>query len=293
MPKQKVHLVLGSGGARGITHIGVIDVLEENGYEIVSTAGCSMGAVVGGMHAAGFHQEYKDWMLGMTKSRIYGLFDLTLDRQGFVKGDRIFQILQKFIKVPHIEEFRIPFTAVASDIEHRREKWFTSGDLYRALRASIAIPGVFTPVKEGDHVLVDGGVLNPLPLNAVNKQEDAITVAVNLNAKPRNKKNDKDKEVEEARIIRDVSHWLKINMKFELSKRKTLGNPKPMTDILLYSYHMTQDRLIELMIEKHQPEILIDIPRDTCTTFEFHRAPELIETGRQACLKALHAFEKK
>lgn len=178
---KKVKLVLGSGGARGIAHIGVIEVLEENGYEITSVAGCSMGAVVGGIYAAGFQHVYKDWLLELTKPLLFQMLDFTLSTQGFLKGERIFSVLQEFTGPQLIEQFKIPFTAVAADMAQDKEVHYRSGDLYKALRASIAIPGIFTPVVENGQFLVDGGVLNPLPLDLVTKKEDEWIVAVNLN----------------------------------------------------------------------------------------------------------------
>ncbi|MEX1241557.1 MAG: patatin-like phospholipase family protein, partial [Cyclobacteriaceae bacterium] len=167
MANKKVHLVLGSGGARGVAHIGVIEVLEETGHEIISVTGCSMGAVVGGIYAAGFQNVYKDWLLALTKPLLFQMLDFTLSRQGFLKGERIFSMLQEVTGRQMIEQMKIPFTAVAADMAQDKEVHYRTGDLYKALRASIAIPGVFTPVVENGQFLVDGGVLNPLPLNLV------------------------------------------------------------------------------------------------------------------------------
>jgi NTE family protein len=287
---SRVQLVLGSGGARGVAHVGVIDVLEEEGCEITSVAGCSMGAVVGGIYAAGFHAPYREWLLGMTRARVYGLFDLTLDRQGFVKGERIFQVLKRFIDVPPIEAFRIPFTAVAADMEQRREVWFDRGDLYQALRASIAIPGIFTPVRHGHQVLVDGGVLNPLPINAVQRQGDSLLVAVNVNGRPSGARGGQAAEAREARLFRNLSQWLKAGVGLELSQRKSLPNPRPVTDLLLHSYYMTQERLVDLMLRMYPPDITVEIPRDISGIFDFHRSADLAEAGREACRKAITAY---
>ncbi|HBQ61358.1 MAG TPA: esterase, partial [Balneolaceae bacterium] len=161
MAKKKVHLVLGSGGARGIAHIAVIEELEKAGYEIVEVIGCSMGAVVGGIYAAGHLPEYKEWILGLNRKGVFDLLDFTFAKQGFVKGEKLFA---KHIEVTgneNIEDFDIPFTAVATDMRHHKEVHFKKGDLYKALRASVSIPGFFVPVVEDGKVLVDGGVLNP------------------------------------------------------------------------------------------------------------------------------------
>ncbi|SIR01629.1 NTE family protein [Pontibacter lucknowensis] len=136
MERRAVHLVLGSGGARGLAHIGVIEVLEEEGFEIVSVAGCSMGAVVGGLYAAGYNQAYKEWMLTMTRSAVFNLLDFTLTRQGFIKGEKVFNVLREVTGAQEIQHLKIPFTAVATDMLRNEEVHYTSGDLYKALRAS-------------------------------------------------------------------------------------------------------------------------------------------------------------
>lgn len=291
--KKKVHLVLGSGGARGFAHMGVIDVLEEHNFEIISVTGCSMGAVVGGIYAAGFHEAYKKWALGLTKSKVFSLLDFTLGKHGFVKGERIFDVLSQFINVPQIEDFRIPFTAVAADMHTKKEVWFQSGDLYRALRASIAIPGIFTPVIDGEHVLVDGGVLNPLPLNVVNRQAGEMVVAVDLNGDAPFFVLPEKNESEDLALLKGIKEWLGKNWPSPApTDLSTLASTKSLSDILFYSYEMTQDRVTEMMVDKYRPDILIEIPKSISSIFEFDRAEELIEYGREACLKAIVASEK-
>lgn len=286
--KKKVHLVLGSGGARGFAHMGVIDVLEEHGYEIISVTGCSMGAVVGGIYAAGFHEAYKNWALELTKSKVFSLLDFTLGKHGFVKGERIFEVLSQFIDVPKIQDFKIPFTAVAADMHTKKEVWFQEGDLYRALRASIAIPGIFTPVIDGEHVLVDGGVLNPLPLNVVKKQEGEMVIAVDLNGDSPFFVAPEKNNTEDSVLLKGIIDWLALNWLSPVSEDlTTLASTKSLTDILFYSYEMTQDKVTEMMIEKYRPDVLIEIPKSISSIFEFDRAKELIEFGREACLKAI------
>lgn len=284
MQNKKVHLVLGSGGARGIAHIGVIEVLEETGHEIISVTGCSMGAVVGGIYAAGFQKAYKDWLLLLTKAQLFTLLDFTLSLQGFLKGEKMFSILQEVTGQQKIEDLKIPFTAIAADMVRNKEVHYNTGDLYKALRASIAIPGIFTPVVEGGQYLIDGGVLNPLPLNLVNKKDDEWIVAVNLNgaASPVTVAP----AVEEAKAI---WKWLSPIMQYANFKNKDVPASVEfsMRELLLEAYSMTQDRLTDLMLQAYPPDVLIEIPRNTCSTFEFYKAKSLIETGRQACARVL------
>lgn len=285
---KKVHLVLGSGGARGIAHIGAIETLEESGFEIVSIAGCSMGAVVGGIYAAGYQKSYKEWMLTLTKSMVFDILDFTMARHGFFKGERIFNILEKMTGPQNIEDMKIAFTAVAADMAVNEEVHFTAGDLYKALRASIGIPGVFTPVVEGGKFLVDGGVLNPLPLNLVRKKDDEMVVAVNLNG--RASITDGDLTLDENQeAISTISKW--ITMLGQNSKagpnESIMVSEYSLTDLLRSSYRMTQDRVTQLMLVLHPPDILIEIPRNTCSTFDFHKAKALIDLGRKVCLNAI------
>lgn len=287
---KKVRLVLGSGGARGMAHIGVIEELERQGYQIVEVAGCSMGAVVGGIYCAGYLEDYKLWLIKLTKLDVFRLLDFTLSAQGFVKGERIFKAIEEFIGDHSIEKFRIPFTAIATDVIARKEVHYKTGSLFKALRASIGIPTVFTPVVEGSAQLVDGGVLNPLPVNVVMRDAGDLVVAVNLNANivVSNNQNTSvaDDNKERAAYLRMLDSFrtqiLKIESKAEENVEK-LG----LFDLLNKSYDLTQDKLTELMIHVHQPDVVVDVPRDLCGVFEFYRANEIIEEGRRATRQAI------
>ncbi len=276
----KVHLVLGSGGARGIAHIGVIEELEKDGHEIIEVIGCSMGAVVGGIYSAGYLTEYRDWLLTLNKSAVWRLLDFTFTRQGFLKGEKVFDTILNMTGPLSIENLRVPFTAVATEMHSREEVIIRDGDLFQALRASISIPGIFTPVKHDHEVLVDGGVLNPLPLNLVKKSEDTIVVAVNINARTQNKAQ--PNEDLESEIPEQPKGWLPISWPF------TKKSPSPsmpsfsLIDLMQTSYDYTQDRLTELMITHYKPDIIVDIPRTSCGTFEFYKAEELIALGRES-----------
>lgn len=290
---KNVRLVLGSGGARGMAHIGVIEELEKEGFTVKEVAGCSMGAIVGGLYCAGHLAEYKHWLISLSRFDVFKLLDFTLSTQGFVKGDRVFKAIEQLIGEHEIEKFSIPFTAVASDLTTRQEIYFRSGSLFKALRASIAIPTIFTPVIEGQKQLVDGGVLNPLPLNLVTRDPEEWLVAVNLNANvPEVKKNSEPIVVNEERgaYLRMIDQFKTQLLRFDSRAEETVEK-LGLFDILNKSYDLTQDRLTELMIEVHKPDLVIDIPRDACGVFEFYRANEVIEIGRKAFRKALE--EKK
>lgn len=301
--KKKVQLVLGSGGARGIAHIGVIQRLLEDGHEIVEVVGCSMGAVVGGMYCSGHMQEYTEWLLKQSKTDVYRLFDITFSMQGLVKGERIFGVLKQMAGERDIEKLPIPFTAVATDMLSRTEIHFTEGNLFKALRASTGIPGVFTPVADNGRLYVDGAVLNPLPVDVLHRRKDVSIIAVNLNG------------AMEADVIpvptlepdqAEQDLWTRLRGYFtDAAKSDTeieqpepvetkAVNPTPVTvpsfsmfELLSASYDASLDKLAAMSLIQHPVDMLIEIPRNSCSVFEFYRAAELIEIGRRQYDKAM------
>lgn len=282
---KRVRLVLGSGGARGMAHIGVIEALEEAGYQIREVAGCSMGAVVGGIYCAGYLKEYKAWLLELTKLDVFKLLDFTFSAQGFVKGERVFRAMEKFVGYKDIENLAIPFTAVATDLLHRKEVHYRSGSLFHALRASIGIPTVFTPLIEGKSQLVDGGILNPLPLNALHPEPGDVIVAVNLNANISPAANVVNKE--KAAYLKMLDALRTQVLKQEIKREKETLEKLNFFDLIVKSYDMTQDRLTEMMIDVYKPDVTVNIGRESCGVFEFFRAKEMIDEGRKALHKAL------
>ena len=179
--KKRIALVLGSGGARGYAHIGVIEELERRGYDIACVAGCSMGAVVGGIYAAGKLDQYRDWIQSLDYLDVLRLVDVSF-RLGAIRGEKVFGQIRNIVGEINIEDLRIPYTAVATDLTNQQEIWFQEGCLHQAMRASAAIPSLFTPVMQGNRMLVDGGLLNPLPIVPVVSSHCDLIIAVNLNA---------------------------------------------------------------------------------------------------------------
>jgi NTE family protein len=289
---KQVHLVLGSGGARGMAHIGVIEGLLEEGFEIVDIVGCSMGAVVGGIYSTGYLQAYSDWLRGLTKSTVFSLTDFTFTTQGFIKGEKIFQKIQELTGDQNIEELEIPFTAIATDMIRRKEVLYRSGNLFTALRASVSIPGVFVPVIDKNRLLVDGGVLNPLPINHVKKKSAAIIVAVNINALAPNDHNIAQVAKEPASFL-DNEFMNKYFSNFVKPKTKAKQKVPQLSvfELVNTSYDYTQDRLAEVMEEIYKPEILVHVPRTSCGTFEFYRAEEMIQMGKDAFRQALKEYK--
>ena len=293
MPKN-VHLVLGSGGARGIAQIAVIEELEKRGYTIIEVVGCSMGAVIGGIYAAGHLKEYKEWLFSLDRAKVFDLMDFTFTKKGFVKGEKIFDKHREMTGNLNIEDFSIPFTAVATDMKHKKEVHFKTGDLYKALRASVSIPGFIIPSMRKSDVLVDGGVLNPLPVNLIKKQKGAIIVAVNLNA-PSPEKN-AGKSTQTTKTIEKVepSWFEKVipESMFDFTKKtkKEQEDALSVFSIMESTYSLTQDRLTELILELHRPDVIIQIPRSTANTFEFYRAKEIYEEGRRIIARDFKSY---
>lgn len=178
---KRVALVLGAGGARGYAHIGVIEEIERRGYDIACIAGCSMGAVVGGIYAADKLPVYRQWIESLDYLDVLRLVDVSF-RLGAIRGEKVFGQIHKIVGDLNIEDLRIPYTAVATDLTHQQEIWFQEGCLHQAMRASAAIPSLFTPVMQGNRMLVDGGLLNPLPIVPVVSSHCDLIMAVNLNS---------------------------------------------------------------------------------------------------------------
>jgi NTE family protein len=290
---KNVRLVLGSGGARGMAHIGVIEELEREGFRIKEVVGCSMGAVVGGIYCAGYLTDYKHWLIKLSKLDVFMLLDFTLSAQGFVKGEKVFKAIEDFIGDHQIENFKIQFTAVAADLINKKEVHYRTGSLFKALRSSIAIPTIFTPVLAGKSQLVDGGVLNPLPIDLINKEAGDIIVAVNLNANIPYGSNALAVEVntEKAAYLKMID-FIKTTLPRFDKKNEDAAENLGLFDILNKSYDLTQDRLTEIMIELHKPDIVVNISRDACGVFEFFRANEIIEEGRKAFHRAYDHYLK-
>jgi NTE family protein len=291
--KQKVALVLSGGGARGIAHIGVIEELEKQGYEISSIAGTSMGSMVGGVYALGKMDAFREWMCSLDKRRVFSLVDFTLSRQGLIKGDRVLNKMRDFIPDTLIEELHIPYAAVAVDLVHKKEVVFTEGSLYHAIRASIAIPSVLTPVKDQHSLLVDGGVLNNLPINHIRRTEGDLLVAVNVNADvPVYKPDTEDEEG-----ARKESLYQKKIKEFYGHLRK---QPSEEEQELHLGYFSLISRTIDLMtmqladltLQSYQPDILVEVSHESCSIFDFYKAEEMVETGRQVARTTLEAFRK-
>lgn len=291
--KTTVSLVLGSGGARGYSHIGVIEELERRGYEIICIAGSSMGALIGGLHAAGRLSEYKEWVTSLSWMSVFRLMDLTLRGEGTIRGERLLIKLQEIVGNPLIEELPISYTAVATDLTHQKEVWFQRGSLLDAIRASIAVPGFFTPVVEEDRVLVDGGVLNPIPIIPTVAAHADLIIAVDLNADI----NQPLIELPETRFLNRSGFSDEWHLDGTQNSRAEVSKPPEATraagklDLLLSSVEVMQESLSKYKVAGYPPDLLIGMPKDACRFYDFHRASELIELGRTITRDRLEQLE--
>ncbi len=277
MKSKEVALVLSSGGARGLAHIGAIEALLEHGFVIKSIAGTSMGALVGGVYACGNLPAFRDFFTRLGKMDVIRLMDLAINKQGIIRGERVFTEMKQFVAEINIEDLPIPFTAIATDITNHREVIFRHGSLLDAIRASSAVPNVLHPIIREQSLLVDGGIVNPLPLNRVHLSPGDLLVAVNVNA-PRDSVIPNHKSIEKGsynklRIL--------VNEKWNnLTAGKQKRNIKTgFFDIMSSSLQMMQHRLTEHALSIQKPDILVNIPVNTADMFEFYKAVDLIRLG--------------
>ncbi|MEL7184988.1 MAG: patatin-like phospholipase family protein [Pseudomonadota bacterium] len=285
--KKTVSLVLGSGGARGHAHIGVIKAVEERGYEITNISGTSMGAAIGGIHAAGKLETYKDWAYQLEKSDVFKLLDLSFSWQSLFKGERIIEVLKDLIGDQQIEDLDKRFTAVATSLDEQREVWLNNGSLFTAIRASTAVPGVFAPVELDGRRLVDGGLVNPIPIAPTLNDSTDMTIAVSLAGV---EKETKTPEKEVATKPESSSYRERI-----LEFLGTAGSDEEQTEddpdaaeLLVKSIDVMQGAIARLKLAAYAPDKTIEIPRNACTFFEFHRAEELAELGYEEAKSVLN-----
>ena len=282
---KNVALALSSGGARGLAHIGAIEELEAQGYHISSIAGCSMGALIGGVYAAGKLNEFREWMKTIDRKKMLGLIDFSLSLNHLVKGKRIIEAIMEFVPDVNIEDLPIPYVAVATDLKAGKEVLFNKGSLFEAIRASISLPSFYEPVQRDDMILIDGGVINPIPLNRVKRNAGDILVGIDVSG------HDYKAQWEEAHRLTEIQ-------KHDTSwKNKILDMLIP--DNIEFNYYTVLSRTSSLMIRQNSilmaklmnPDILVDIQMNRYGTFDFDKSEKLIAKGRQKTSQAISKYE--
>src|SRR6056297_160306 len=287
---KKISLVLSGGDARGIAHIGVLEALEKKGFEVHSITGTSMGAVVGGIYAAGKIKEFKKWILDLDKKDVFELVDFTLFNSGFIKGDKVFEELSIFIQDIQIQNLPINFSATATDLISRKEVLFTEGSLYNAMRASIAIPNIITPIKKDGSILVDGGVVNNIPINHAQRVDNDLLVAVNVNADVPLPKMEKKKEEQQ-------SFYQSTIDKFSKKLSELFSDDEDIDfsyfDIMSTSFELMRNQMVKFSLRDNPPDILIETSRSSCNIYDFYKAEELVEIGYNATMLAIENYTDK
>jgi NTE family protein len=282
-----VSLVLGSGGARGLAHIGVIQWLTGNGYEIRSIAGSSMGALVGGIFATGKLETYAEWVLAVERMQVLRMLDPAFGRPGLFKGERIMGVLRELIGDFVIEDLPVSFTAVATDLESGEEVWLHEGKLFDAIRASIAIPLILTPFEYRGRKLLDGGLVNPVPVAPTLNDTSELTVAVNLGGPIESRPS----PLPSAPISDGNPYRQRIRAFIDgLHLSRAPASPAGrMIDVALASMEAMQNTIARLKLAAYSPDVTIEIPRNACGFHEFWRAKELIALGRERTAQAFAA----
>jgi NTE family protein len=285
---KRISLVLGSGGARGLAHIGVISCLEDHDYEISYIAGSSMGALIGGIYAAGKLDTYTDWVCELQRRDIVRLLDWSFQRGAILSGDRIISVLRDLIGEHDIEDLGIGFTAVATEIRDHREVWLNRGPLFDAIRASIAMPLVFAPVKRGDMMLVDGGLINPVPIAPTLNDDTAWTFAVDLNGReealPPSQQEPVTPGESQSGLRKSISRFVDSVVPKGATDDDEYPGPFELAIDSIDTMHTT---IARMKLAAYAPRLVVEIPRNICTVFEFHRAREIIDFGYQRTQRAL------
>ncbi|MDN3630383.1 patatin-like phospholipase family protein [Vibrio lentus] len=277
--EKTISLVLGSGGARGLVHVGIIRWLIEHGYQIKSISGCSIGALIGGVYAAGKLDEFEEWVTSIDQSNMAMMLDFSWQSSGIFKGDKIIDTLRGLIGEISIEDLPIPYTAVAANVADEKEVWLQSGSLFDAIRASISLPLFFTPHVINGEELIDGGVLNPVPIAPTFGDKTDFTLAVNLGGEPEMLQQEvtpvslptKESNLHEkvVHFIDNLGSSVKSKMSFNFAAY----------DIANQAFDAMQSTIARQKLAAYPADITLEIPRNACGTLEFDRSQEMIDRG--------------
>lgn len=288
MAKQRISLVLGSGGARGMAHVGAIRCLEAHGYHISYIAGCSIGALIGGIYAAGKLDTYAEWVCALQRRDIMRLLNWSFGRGAIFSDERIISALKEMVGERRIEELPIGYTAVATEINDKREVWLSHGPLFEAIRASMAVPLLFAPVERNGLMLVDGGLINPVPIAPTLNDDTAWTVAVDLNGRAEPLETAKADAADANEPLPQIRARITkyIDDLIPRTSRVDPGYPSTI-ELALRSMDTMQTTIARMKLSAYTPKLIVEIPRNLCKFFEFDRASELIEFGYRRTEEAL------
>lgn len=299
MAGKRVALVLGSGGARGYAHIGVINELQARGYDIVGISGSSMGALVGGLQAAGKLDEFAEWAKSLTQRAILRLLDPKITAAGVLRAEKILDAVRDILGEVTIEDLPIPYTAVSTDLLTGKSVWLQRGPVDAAIRASIAIPGVIAPHVLDGRLLADGGILDPLPMAPIAAVNADLTIAVSLAGSEAG--GDEPEDTEPSATTEWLGRvWRSTTALFdsgrsdeaedELVDASKEAEPVPRLgsfEVMNRTIDIAQAALARHTLAAYPPDVLIEVPRTACRSLEFHRAAEVIEVGQNLAAAAL------
>ena len=315
---MRVALALGSGGARGYAHIGVIHELRERGHEIVGIAGSSMGALVGGLEAAGKLDEYALWASSLTQRAVLRLLDPSITSAGVLRAERILEAVRDILGDVTIEELPMPFTSVATDLITGKSVWMQRGPVDDAIRASIAIPGLITPHVLDGRLLADGGILDPMPMAPIAAVNADVTIAVSLSGDdPEARRGEREPrpttewlnrmwrstssllDTKTARSLLDTTTGRSVLDRFTATDDDELAGELNIPaaprlggfEVLNRTIDIAQAALARHTLAAYPPDLLIEVPRTVCRSLDFHRANEVIEIGQELASAGLDTLE--
>jgi NTE family protein len=301
MAGKRVALALGSGGARGYAHIGVIDELQDRGFEIVGIAGSSMGALVGGLQAAGKLDDFAEWAKSLTQRAILRLLDPKITAAGVLRAEKILDAVRDILGEVTIEELPIPYTAVSTDLLSGKSVWLQRGPVDAAIRASIAIPGVIVPHVLDGRLLADGGILDPLPMAPISAVNADLTIAVSLSGSEAGGEEPEEPSATTEWLGR---MWRSTTALFDAAQAdetedKLLDDATATSvprlgsfEVMNRTIDIAQAALARHTLAAYPPDVLIEVPRTACRSLEFHRAAEVIDIGRQLTATVLDGLDK-
>lgn len=285
--RHDVALVLSSGGARGLAHVGAIDALLANGYHITSVAGTSFGSIVAGMYASGHFEDFKAWMADIDRRRMRQLTDYRLSLNSIVKGERIINAMKEIAPDRDIETLDIPFCAVATDWKTGREVVFNKGSMWQAIRASISVPGFFTPLEIDDKILIDGGITNPLPLDRVYRSGHDLLVGINVSGHDYGRIWQR-KEAERLHQIRNSKALAFLTRLLDVGQTPTLNYYTLLDQTISIAIAQNARRAIQIT----PPDILVDIPMKRFGGNDYDKYRLIREVGEKKTVNAIEKFRK-
>lgn len=299
-PKRpRIGLALGSGSARGLAHVGVLRALKEAHIEVDLVAGTSMGAVIGAIFASGKLDGLTAKLQNLDWQSIVALLDPVFPRSGLIDGQKIAEFVRAHVPSARIEDLLLPFAAVATDITNGEQVVATTGDLTEAVRASIAVPGIVTPVRSNGRILVDGGLVNPVPVSVARAMGADLVIAVDLNhdivagrlshPAAHGNGNGNGHAPIMARLLESLQAINSpVLAQFEAWLHKAPQEPLPgIFDVLLASLYIMQARVTEATLQQDRPEVLIQPPLGAVRFMEFDRAEEIIDIGYRSAAEQL------